>query len=71
MHLTVSSLSSLTTQVQSWACCVDVYFGDCCSSNVSSKVNSRSGQLLICAGGFHSGCLEPWEPNLPWLLYRS
>lgn len=76
MHPIVPSLSSLTMQVQSWACYVDVHFGDRCSSNVSSKVNERSGQLFTCPeniwfSGFHNGWLEPCEPNLLRLLYGS
>lgn len=57
MHPIVPSLSPHTTQVQSWACYVDVRFGDSCSGNVSSKVNGRSGQLFIHTEGFHNGGL--------------
>lgn len=48
---------------------VDVYIGNHCSSNVSSKVNGRSGQLCVRPEGFHNGWLEPCESNLLWLLY--
>ena len=71
MHLTDPSLSSLITQVQSWACCADVHFGDHCSNNVLSKVSSRSVQLFMRTEGFHNGWLEHCKSNLPWLLYGS